>query len=141
MAVAVFHLQVPACARSLRVLRACVRSALDDVPEREASRIVLAVDEACANIVKHREKLPGRNCIQLDVERDGDLVRFRLGGFCAQRDVSHIQPRDLADVRPGGLGTHFIDQIMDRVAYEPDSVVPGHMDLVLEKRCSREEAE
>jgi anti-sigma regulatory factor (Ser/Thr protein kinase) len=32
-------------------------------------------------------------------------------------DVERIVPRDLDEVRPGGLGTHFIRSIMDEVTY------------------------
>ena len=32
---------------------------------------------------------------------------------------SSIKPRDLSDVRPGGLGVHFIREIMDQVVYDP----------------------
>ena len=28
-----------------------------------------------------------------------------------------MRPRDLDDIRPGGLGTHFIREVMDRVAF------------------------
>ena len=28
-----------------------------------------------------------------------------------------MKPRDLDDVRPGGLGTHFMAEVMDRVEF------------------------
>jgi anti-sigma regulatory factor (Ser/Thr protein kinase) len=34
-------------------------------------------------------------------------------------DPASIQPRDLADIRPGGLGVHFIREIMDDAVYDP----------------------
>ena len=35
-----------------------------------------------------------------------------------QVDPETIQPRDLDDIRPGGLGVHIIREIMDHVSYE-----------------------
>jgi len=32
-------------------------------------------------------------------------------------DVSKVKPRDLEDIRPGGLGTHFIREVMDEVEF------------------------
>jgi sigma-B regulation protein RsbU (phosphoserine phosphatase) len=32
-------------------------------------------------------------------------------------DVSRCEPRDLDDVRPGGLGMHFMREIMDQVEF------------------------
>jgi len=37
--------------------------------------------------------------------------------FADTIDVTKIKPRDLNDVRPGGLGTHFISEVMDEVAF------------------------
>ena len=37
--------------------------------------------------------------------------------FADTIDVTKIKPRDLNDVRPGGLGTHFIREVMDEVAF------------------------
>ena len=32
-------------------------------------------------------------------------------------DIEKVKPRDLSDVRPGGLGTHFIREVMDEVVF------------------------
>ena len=66
------------------------------------------------------EMLPGR-------------LRISIMDFCCPEDVPRIKPRNLKAVRPGGLGTHFVDEIMDSVAYEPDPKNPDRMVLVLEK--------
>jgi sigma-B regulation protein RsbU (phosphoserine phosphatase) len=131
----VFHLRVPAEASCLHAVRAFVASALAATFGEQTVNVVLALDEACANVIKHRAPLPGRDDIELRIELDEAAVRFRIGCFCAERDVPRIKPRDLADLRPGGLGTHLIGQIMDRIDYEPDPTAPGRMVLVLEKRC------
>jgi sigma-B regulation protein RsbU (phosphoserine phosphatase) len=131
----VFHVRVPAEAACLRTVRAFVGAALEEaLGEEEAASVVLALDEACSNIVKHRARIRGRDEIDVRMEVEPAAVRFRIGCFCAQQDVPRIRPRDLADLRPGGVGTRLIGQIMDRIEYEPDPTTPGLMVLVLEKR-------
>ena len=57
-------------------------------------------------------------------EYERALRRFKDTGrplilvFFKQVDPESIQPRDLDDIRPGGLGVHIIREVMDEVAYE-----------------------
>ena len=51
----------------------------------------------------------------LDVVRDGLIDAVELGN--TEIDASKVKPRDLDDVRPGGLGTHFIRQVMDECGF------------------------
>lgn len=87
--------------------------------ERLAELLVLAVDEACANI--HRHACAGRRdrVIRLVMERQTAGLRFVLRDYgrpCAPRQV---RGRDLLDFRPGGLGTHLIREAFDSVEYVP----------------------
>ncbi|MCC6671589.1 MAG: ATP-binding protein [Planctomycetes bacterium] len=135
----VYQLKVPAEAGCLKAVRAFVASILESALGAEGQMVVLALDEACANIVKHRTPRVGCEDIEVRVEVEPELVRFRIGAFCAQEDLPRIRPRDLAELRPGGLGTHFIGQIMDRIEYEAEPDRPGAMALVLEKRVPKEQ--
>lgn len=134
MPTSVFHVQVPAEATCLRAVRAFVGSVLEEHCGIDTANLVLALDEACANVVRHRVPVPGHDDIDVRIELGGGTVRFRIGCFCARRDMPRIRPRDPADERPGGFGTLLIGQIMDRVDFEPDPAMPGRMVLVLEKR-------
>ena len=100
----------------------------------EAERIVLAVDEACSNVVKYRSAAIDPGAIDVTVKIDGQRVWVRIGRFCRAGDVDKIKPRDLADIRPGGLGTALIAGVMDRVEFEPEPDHAGCMALVLERR-------
>ncbi len=128
-----FALTVPADARYLKVVRAFFTPVLEDLFAEASAMMILALDESCSNIVKHRSG--GLECelIQVRIDVLKDRVRIRLGDFCAAADLPKIKPRDLEDIRPGGLGTHFIDKIMDSVSYEPEPGRPDRLALVMEK--------
>jgi sigma-B regulation protein RsbU (phosphoserine phosphatase) len=99
----------------------------------EAGRIVLALDECCANVIRHRNPAIGDGSIHVEAEVGEAHAVFRLRAFCRRDDVSRIKPRDLEDVRPGGLGTHIVREVMDAVAFEPDAERPECVALVMRK--------
>lgn len=129
-----FQVRVPVDARFLRAVRAFFQPLIEEeVGAEEAGRLVLALDEACSNIVKHGCPERTRGDVTVQAVFGARRLTFRVRDFCGAGDVDKIKPRELADLRPGGLGTRFINEIMDRVAYEPEPERPGHMMLVLEK--------
>lgn len=97
-----------------------MRHALTDVlrarhvPEADITRLVLAVDEASSNVIRHayRDCSPGE--IELTVTRARGRLRFRLRDFAPPVDGRCVKPRNLDECRPGGLGINLIDDIMDR---------------------------
>jgi sigma-B regulation protein RsbU (phosphoserine phosphatase) len=122
---------VPAQAGNLKMVRAFFDAVLHEVGATEPENVLLALDEACANVVKHRYGPVDDGVIRVRAEIGGDRLRLRIGRFCQRSDVPKIKPRDLGDVRPGGLGTSFIAQTMDRVEFEPEPGQPGFLALVL----------
>jgi sigma-B regulation protein RsbU (phosphoserine phosphatase) len=42
---------------------------------------------------------------------------IQVRDFAPEIDAITVAPRKLDETRPGGLGTHFIREIMDEVAY------------------------
>ncbi len=79
--------------------------------------VVLAVDEACTNIIRHAY---GRECeieIVLEILTEGQELVFRLTDFAAPVDDQAVKPRAVDHMNPGGLGMHIIHQVMDKVAF------------------------
>lgn len=71
------------------------------------------------NIIQHA--IPGSVGAQISVELlrcDGTLILHVLDN-ATPVDASAIEPRALDDVRPGGLGVHFMREIMDHVEFLP----------------------
>ena len=99
--------------RSL-VKEACVVSGCD---EAQIKNLVLAVDEACTNVIKHSYKGRTDGEIILEcLESSGDL-EFILRDRGEPVDHDKIKCRSLEEIRPGGLGVYLIKNTMDRVDY------------------------
>lgn len=127
----------PARPERLCEIRRAVAEAAAGLGCREESihDVVLAVDEACQNIIRHAYK--GRDGdIRMVIESDGTAVEIRLIDFAPPVDPAEVCPRALDDVRPGGLGTHFIRSVMDDVAFVPPPPGAGNM-LRMTKRIAK----
>lgn len=84
----------------------------------EVAQLILAVDEACTNAIRHAygNRLGERIVLRFMVKEESLEIQVRDFGEAV--DPSTIRPRELGDIRPGGLGTHFIRSAMDEVSYE-----------------------
>ncbi len=86
--------------------------------EEEVQFIILAVDEACSNVIRHAYEGRTDGEIRLRCSAREDRIEFRLvDRGRAPGTADRLQPRSLEEVRPGGLGTHLIRSIMDEVRY------------------------
>lgn len=76
----------------------------------------MAVDEAAANIIRHAyQDQSGR--IRLTCKVADASIWLELEDDGVQVPLDSIQPRPLDDVRPGGLGVHLIQQVMENVTW------------------------
>jgi anti-sigma regulatory factor (Ser/Thr protein kinase) len=80
---------------------------------------VLAIDEACMNIIQHAYGKEGSGEIRLHLALQHDRLTIELEDDAPCIDPQRVKPRALADVRPGGLGVHFIREIMDEMVFLP----------------------
>ncbi|MCC7518052.1 MAG: ATP-binding protein [Verrucomicrobiae bacterium] len=101
-------------------VRARVRAAAQEFgfDENTVMRLVLAVDEACTNVIRHAYKGESQHLIELDLEAGDDVWEVRIRDYGEQCPPEQLKGRDLDDVRPGGLGLHFIRQAFDEVHYD-----------------------
>ena len=110
----------PARAEELSGMREALRGALDRAgcPAELAADLVLAVDEACQNVIRHAYGGECAEPIELHLERHGEELVLLLADQAEAVDRGCLdQGRDLEDVRPGGLGTHFIRRVMDHAEF------------------------
>jgi len=107
------------------------RFGFDDI---EVGHLALAVDEALANVIRHgyESRPDGRIWIAIRlIESPAPTFRIEIEDEGRQVDPEQITPRDLDDVRPGGLGVHIMREVTDACDFEART--PRGMRLVLEK--------
>lgn len=131
----------PARATELRSVREAVRRealAQGCAPEC-AGDFVMAVDEACQNIIRHAYAGRSDGEIVLEIERSGGDLLVSLRDFAPPVDPARVRPRDLDDLRPGGLGTHLIRELTDGADFAP--APPGGGNLFRMRKRIRKESE
>lgn len=87
-----------------------------------AGSVVLSVDEALANIIKHAYHGAVDKFIEIEYSTYGlpsEALQIVLRDYGTFVDPATIKSRDLADIRPGGLGVHIIKQCMDSMTFAP----------------------
>jgi anti-sigma regulatory factor (Ser/Thr protein kinase) len=114
-------LRVQAHADLLKVVRARVGGTLRSLglSEAAAADVVIAVNEACMNIIQHGYGGDPAGEIEVDILNNGRQVEIRLRDRARPVCPEEVHPRDLNDLRPGGLGTHFIRSLMDEFTVTP----------------------
>ncbi len=89
----------------------------------KAAMIMLTIDEALANVIQHGYGGQTGRPIDVFIERicpEGRVgIRVLIRDRAKQVDPASIKSRDLDDVRPGGLGVHLINSLMDEVVHRP----------------------
>jgi anti-sigma regulatory factor (Ser/Thr protein kinase) len=129
------EIQFPACSEQAQQVRDAVRGTLrgQGCGEEYVYTAALAVDEAVCNIVRHAYCGVGTGEIVLQILHLENTLAFHLIDFAPPIDPAKVKSRDLADVRPGGLGVYLIRQIMDTLALEKPPEGAGNM-LVMTRK-------
>lgn len=119
--------RLPGEAASLRRIREFVRSVAGSVAAEESwiGDLVLAVDEACQNVVRHAYggEAGGDIIVEtgLEIGNDGiSALVVTLIDFASPVDPVTIMARPpvaTATLRPGGLGVGFIRMLTDESGY------------------------
>lgn len=122
-----FSQRFAAKSENLRQLREWVRdiSLAQGVSEQRTKQAIIGVNEACMNIIEHAYKHAAGDII-LDISKDQDSIIYELTDFAQPMDCAKIKSRKLEDIRPGGLGVYFIQEVMDEVEYIPGAAGTGN---------------
>jgi anti-sigma regulatory factor (Ser/Thr protein kinase) len=111
------EINFPAKAERLYLVRTLVRCATEKAgcSEQLSEQLVIALNEACMNVIQHayKDDDDNRGIMSLNILKNGGYLYFRLRDHAPPIDLDGVKPRNLDDVRPGGLGVHFIREIMD----------------------------
>lgn len=112
-------LRIAADPRELAQVRTTVQEAAEAAGcgAKCVADIVMAVNEACMNIIQHAYKGDPAGTIDVEMRRDGEALEVWLRDHAPVVDPDDIKPRALEELRPGGLGTFFIQEAMDECTY------------------------
>ena len=110
---------------SLKEVRVFAREVFkkSNIFEKHTDDLVLALAEAAQNIVKHGyNNQPTEDEMKIIIKFDNNVLSMELMDKGKPVVPSNIKPRDLDDIKSGGLGTFFIGQIMDEVIFKTTKV-------------------
>lgn len=114
-------LEFPADPATLKEMRDRVREMVASTGAAAAltEAIVVAINEACMNVIQHgyHGSVEGAYELRVTYNKNRHAMIFELLDRASPVDKSKIKSRSLADVRPGGLGVHFIRQLMDEMEF------------------------
>lgn len=115
----IIECRIAAAASRLRLLRCVIKDTAQyiGIDDSLCGNLVLAVNEACMNIIQHAYKNEPDREIHLTIIRNQKGIVFNLQDDAPCVDLSRIKSRNLSNIRPGGLGVHFMKKIMDEVEY------------------------
>jgi len=103
--------------------------------EDDVSRCQLAVDEACTNIIEHGYGGEDKGKIEVACEALPGELTITIRDQARQFDPNVAPPPKLEttieNLGVGGLGLHFMRQVMDRVEFSYEN---GGNKLILVKR-------
>ena len=102
------------------------------MPAATIDNIILAVDEACTNIIKHAYKLSPQGEIIIKIDYDEEKFTITIVDYGKSFEPDRVPRPDLQkyyrEHRVGGLGMYLMKSLMDDVEYIS---IPGEYNQVL----------
>jgi serine/threonine-protein kinase RsbW len=117
------HITIPSNAEYLDTIRTFIADASHKIGfnEQDTWKIVLAVDEACSNVIRHGYKLNTNNfiCIDIELTQDRFLIHIEDEGqsYDLRFHKAPSQDEYLSKPKPGGLGIKIIQNLIDEIDY------------------------
>jgi anti-sigma regulatory factor (Ser/Thr protein kinase) len=119
-----FKLQVPSTTENLAMIRefAAHVGAQAGMDDSAVSKLELAVDEACANVIEHAYGADTSQEVTVRAVFDEETLQIIVEDSGRRFDPTRIPAEDLrtlvAERRTGGLGMQLMKSLMDEVHYE-----------------------
>lgn len=107
-------------------LRQFTSDALDEknVPDLQAHKLVLAVDEVCANLIIHANNCDPVNNIEFHIEFMPKQIVFTFKDKGVGFDINEYKSPSMNELvstrRQGGLGLILVKRIMDKIEFSTE---------------------
>ena len=92
-----------------------------DVNKKDLDEIILAVDEAYTNIIKHAYNNDPNQTVKIELGTSTDILWVQLSDTGFHFNADEYQPPDLLkrikNKQRGGMGVYLINKLMDSVEY------------------------
>lgn len=119
---------IPCEKEKLESVRVFVRSQLDEfgLPEVESHKLVLAIDEVCANMIIHSNNCDPNESLELEVIfKKGQNIIFVIRDRGETFDINAYKEPSMKDIisskRKGGLGLMLVKRIMDKIEFTTEN--------------------
>ena len=128
-----FAVRLPVDVKSVPLVRGLLRQTLEhlDVSSNGVDEILLALTEACANVVQHAGE---HDEYQVDVSIDDQLCRISVLDHGSGFDVDAVTAAPPASPLDGGRGLVLMRELVDRLSFVADE--SGTHRVTLEKRLT-----
>ena len=131
-----YQLKIPGQTDNLELIRIFVSAVAERVgfAADDVGKIELAVDEACANVIKHAyikgTKEPIDVVIEVDYKKLTIIITDHGKGFDVKK-ISKKNVKDyIAELRVGGLGIYLMKALMDEVEFNSQPGVKTQVKMV-----------
>ncbi|MFT4786836.1 MAG: serine/threonine-protein kinase RsbW [Cyclobacteriaceae bacterium] len=96
-----------------------------DIEELEKHKLILAIDEVCANLIIHANKCDERESLEIMLDVDPhSQVTFTIKDQGTGFDISQYQEPSISELisskRKGGLGLMLVKRIMDQIEFSKE---------------------
>lgn len=115
----VFKKDYKASSCTLRLIRENIKGYLAaiSVDVNDISTIVIAINEACMNIIQHANHGHYKGNISIGIKRELAGLVIEISDDAESEHYLKVKPVERTELKPGGLGLHIINEIMDCVEH------------------------
>ena len=94
------------------------------VPDLQAHKLVLAVDEVCANLIIHANDCNPQSHIEFNIEFKPKQIIFTFKDQGVGFDINEYESPSMEEIvstrRQGGLGLMLVKRIMDKIEFSTE---------------------
>ncbi len=119
----IYKLDIACKKDHLREVRRFVSDILaqNHYPDAESNKVILAVDEICANLIIHSNDCDPNEKLQLQIDYNTKQIVFEISDHGKGFDLSEYREPSMEDLirakRKGGVGLLLVKRIMDDIQF------------------------
>lgn len=130
------QISVNSTTENLALVRSFIESKANEYgfSDDTINKIVISVDEACTNIIKHAHKFNKSESIKIKVEKDNGEFKIILNYKGTAFDPNNLDDPDMAEYfskfRIGGLGIPIMKKFMNKIIFNHENPDMNSLTLI-----------